>query len=101
MQVSDYGFVVGMIAGVRVVEKAMEKLPFLRASGAGGGTDRGRGDGGLSEHQNHMLEKTYDISLRNQDNCDGHDKMLEAIGRITSSQERIAWILENIEKRIV
>ena len=99
MQVSDYGFVVGMIAGVRVVEKAMEKLPFLRPAGASGG--EGRQGGGLSEHQNHMLEKTYDISLRNQDNCDGHEKMFEALARITSSQERIAWILENIEKRIV
>lgn len=92
MQMVDYGFVVGMIAGVKVVEKALERLPFFKSQ---------ENSGALSEHQNHMLAKTYDISLRNQDNCDGHDKMLDAIGRITSSQERIAWILENIEKRIV
>ena len=92
MQATDYGFVVGAIAGVKVMEKALERLPFFRSS---------EGRGALTEHQNHMLEKTYDISLRNQDNCDGHEKMFEAIARITSSQERIAWILENIEKRIV
>lgn len=84
------GFLCGIFVGLKIMDRILEKLPFFK------GVDSAVR---FPEQYALMIEKTYDICMKNRSGWQDHEKSFDVLARISSSQEKIAWILENMHKR--